>query len=242
MGNKASSASGIDSALSTFTSRGEDTENTYSRQSVSLSHRISPPFPKRHFTVVEKPNSSGSEAQLLQRANSASSLRPMGGVIQSSDDIGKHIVSTIPNDGARDVSLGTSIIIFLDKDIRTVNTNNIIKVTCDSSDSTSNPTTVQGQINYDPKQMKVEFIPKKTLFPNSKITVSLSGKAITSISCNTGANIVDTSFSFYTDTPPPKTVRIKLKEQPNVRERIIINITWFKLGGTAADSKLLRPV
>ena len=64
--------------------------------------------------------------------------------------------------------------------------------------------------------MKAEFIPDNTLFPNSNYTVTLNGKAVTTAQCSHSANIKDTSFSFRTSNPPPKSVGIRLKGQSDV--------------------------
>lgn len=87
-------------------------------------------------------------------------------------------------------------------------------MSCDSHDSNFNP--IKGRASYEPRQMKAEFIPDNTLFPNSKYTVTLNGKAVTTTQCSHSANIKDVSFSFRTSNPPPKSVGIRLKGQPDV--------------------------
>lgn len=90
----------------------------------------------------------------------------------------------------------------------------IWQVTCESSDQGSSP--VKGRVSYDSRQMKAEFTPLRTLFPNSKIVVQLHGKALTTSHCSQSTNIKDALFSFHTCNPPPKTVGIRLKDQSNV--------------------------
>lgn len=87
-------------------------------------------------------------------------------------------------------------------------------MSCDSHDSNFNP--IKGRAGYEPRQMKAEFIPDNTLFPNSKYTVTLNGKAVTTTQCSHSANIKDVSFSFRTSNPPPKSVGIRLKGQLDV--------------------------
>lgn len=90
----------------------------------------------------------------------------------------------------------------------------IWQVTCESPDQGSSP--VKGRVSYDSRQMKAEFTPQRTLFPNSKIVVQLHGKALTTSHCSQSANIKDALFSFHTCNPPPKTIGIRLKDQSNV--------------------------
>ena len=88
------------------------------------------------------------------------------------------------------------------------------QISCDSVDPTLNP--IKGQVNYDSRHQKAEFIPINTFLPNAQYTVVLKGRAATTTQCSQGANIEDKQFQFHTSNPPPKSVGIKLKGQLNV--------------------------
>lgn len=89
-----------------------------------------------------------------------------------------------------------------------------LQVTCESCDGES--CHVEGRVSYEGRQMRAEFTPINTLYPNSKITVRLSGKSITTSHCSQSINIKDMFFSFHTSNPPPKSVGIKLKNEIKV--------------------------
>ena len=90
----------------------------------------------------------------------------------------------------------------------------LFQLSCDSMDPVLNP--IKGRVNHDPRQQRVEYVPENTLIPNTKYSILLNGKAITTASCTHSANIKSKEIHFTTTNPPPKTVGIKLRGQPNV--------------------------
>ena len=87
------------------------------------------------------------------------------------------------------------------------------QVHCNSVDPSLNP--VKGRISYDARQQRAEFTPLNTLFPNSKYTVILLGRAVTTTHCTHSANIKNAELHFNTCNPAPKHIGIKLKGQSN---------------------------
>lgn len=85
------------------------------------------------------------------------------------------------------------------------------QVTCDTVDPSLNP--VKGRINYDARAQKAEFIPHSTLYPNSKYTVLLMGRAVTTSRCSHSVNIKNAELHFETCDPAPKNIGIRLKGQ-----------------------------
>lgn len=61
-----------------------------------------------------------------------------------------------------------------------------------------------------------EFIPQNTLYPSSKYTVTLMGRAVTTSQCSNSNKIKNAELHFETCCPAPKTIGIKLKEQGDV--------------------------
>jgi len=129
--------------------------------------------------------------------------------VTHSDDLGAHIVENRPKDNEDNVPLGATIIVYFNKDVRTVNINKLFEVHCNSVDASLNP--VKGRISYDARQQRAEFIPSNTLFPNSKYTVVLMGRAVTTVQCTHSANIKNAELHFNTCNPAPKHIGIKLK-------------------------------
>ena len=72
---------------------------------------------------------------------------------------------------------------------------------------------MKGRISYDARQQRAEFIPQNTLYPNSKYTVYLMGRAVTTVQCPHSANIKNAELHFQTCNPAPKNIGIKLKGQ-----------------------------
>ncbi|XP_003387853.1 PREDICTED: uncharacterized protein LOC100641937 [Amphimedon queenslandica] len=244
MGNKNSGS--IEPSLSGFSQDVEEStnhENSYSRPPMPLPLRMSPPtFPKRSYSVLErqKPPPDAYHTivapPIINRTSSVSS--PLGGITRPSsssspsviktttespsfDDAADHLLEATPKDGAKDVPLGSKIVVFFDKDVRSVNAAKLFEVICESPEQGSTP--VKGRVSFDSRQMKVEFTPQRTLFPNSKIIVQLHGLALTTTNCSQSVNIKDAAFSFHTCNPPPKTVGIKLKNQSNAEQLQIAN-------------------
>lgn len=74
--------------------------------------------------------------------------------------------------------------------------------------------TVKGRISYDARQQKAEFIPQSTLYPGSKYTIVLVGRAVTTTSCSHSSNIQNAEYNFHTCSPQPKNIGMKLKGSP----------------------------
>ncbi len=93
-------------------------------------------------------------------------------------------------------------------------------MTCDTVDPSLNP--VKGRFSYSAISRKAEFTPTSTLYPNSKYTVMLMGRAITPTRCSLGANIKNAELHFETCDPAPKNIGIKLKgqDQSEVRHSV----------------------
>lgn len=198
------------------------------------------PPPDAYHTIVGPPiinRTSSVSATLggITRPSSSSSPSVIKTTTESPsfDDAADHLLEATPKDGAKDIPLGSKIVVLFDKDVRTINSTKLfevsflsltnsyylyIQVICESPEQGSTP--VKGRVNYDTRQMKLEFIPQRTLFPNSKIIVQLHGIALTTANCTQSVNIKDAAFSFHTCNPPPKTVGIKLKNQSNVSDTI----------------------
>ncbi len=85
------------------------------------------------------------------------------------------------------------------------------QVHCNSVDPSLNP--VKGRSNYDARLQRAEFIPQNTLYPSSKYTVVLMGRAVTTSQCANSNKIRNAELHFETCSPAPKTIGIKLKEQ-----------------------------
>jgi len=84
-------------------------------------------------------------------------------------------------------------------------------VTCDTVDPSLNP--VKGRFSYSARTQKAEFTPTSTLYPNSKYTVVVMGRAVTTVRCSHGPNIKNAELHFETCDPAPKSIGIKLKSQ-----------------------------
>lgn len=136
------------------------------------------------------------------------------------DDLQNHILVNAPKKGEVDVPLGSSITVHFDRDVKTVNINKLFEVHCNSVDPSLNP--VKGRISYDARQQRAEFIPQNTLYPNSKYTVYLMGRAVTTVQCPHSANIKNAELHFQTCNPAPKNIGIKLKGQSELPDTIQI--------------------
>ena len=90
------------------------------------------------------------------------------------------------------------------------------QVQCNSVDPSLNP--VKGRINYDARAQRAEFVPQNTLYPSSKYTVTLMGRAVTTTQCGNSNKIRNAEMHFETGCPAPKTIGFRLKEGNVVRE------------------------
>lgn len=182
-----------------------------------------PPVPprggleRRSHTVVSRVRRSDQAA--LTRRLSTSDVTSSASDANASDTLTDHVVSNEPKEHASEVPLGALISVHFDRDVRTVNISKLFEVHCNSVDPSLNP--VKGRINYDARAQRAEFIPHNTLYPSSKYTVILMGRAVTTTQCTNSNKIKNAELHFETCSPAPKTIGIKLKEQADSKPDVL---------------------
>eukprot|EP00731_Ephydatia_muelleri_P012913 Em0007g223a len=208
------------------------------RLSIIEPHPASLPITPPHLTVTPSTTSTGTPAPPTYTHTDSA----------SSDDLQSHVLDVRPKDNDETAPLNSSIVVQFDDHVMSVNASKLFEdsfgyrcfhlllVTfpkgfrlgwenglsnCQSLDSSLNPT--KGKTLYDAALHRAEFSPINTLFPNSKYTVTLYGRAVTTSQCSNPANIRNTDFHFTTCNPAPKTISVKLRGHSGEPEAIQIS-------------------
>ncbi|KAL5508950.1 hypothetical protein EMCRGX_G004221 [Ephydatia muelleri] len=181
------------------------------RLSIIEPHPASLPITPPHLTVTPSTTSTGTPAPPTYTHTDSA----------SSDDLQSHVLDVRPKDNDETAPLNSSIVVQFDDHVMSVNASKLFEVNCQSLDSSLNPT--KGKTLYDAALHRAEFSPINTLFPNSKYTVTLYGRAVTTSQCSNPANIRNTDFHFTTCNPAPKTISVKLRGHSGEPEAIQIS-------------------